>query len=544
MVAEPSARQPGRATLARASDVRSPGHSRRPSRPVPPGLPWVGVGLRTPWNGASAAERQNHGKTNNGTGRLLDLTHFVRVLRRRWQLLALIVLASVLGAAAAAWLQTPTYQTTIVLVATTGPAPDTDAGGTSQSQAAAQRALDLSRFAGTAPVVEEVVAEAADAAGLPARTPIDVTASADGASPFLSITVTDSEAAWAQAVANAYPAALPDALEGIDPGVAGSAQQLTTLTPAPLPGAPTSPDRGLYLAMGLLLGLVLGVGLVVLREATDREIHDPEDMARALNLPVLGVVPQREPKQPLPIRAAPNSPRAEAYRAVQASLAFARTDGPPRSLVVTSASSGEGVTTLAANVALALAGSGRRVVLVDANLRAPHLHELFGLPAGPGLAEVLAGQSTVAAALRDVSGTPLRVLPAGPPDAHQLEMLTGPRTPEVLQALLADCDVLVLDTPPVLPVADALFLAAHSAGVLLVARVGVATKDRLRRARDAVRTVQAPLVGLVVNGGEESPERLGPRRLPRSHRRSSAPPDTMEPARREESVQGSAPGVG
>jgi len=470
----------------------------------------------------------------------LDLNHLVRVLRRRWKLLALVVLASVAGAAAAAWLQTPTYQTTTVLVAPTTTATD----GASATQNAALRALDVARFAGTAPIIEEVVAQAAGNSGLTARAPSGVVASADGVSPFLNITVSDSDPQWAQAVANAYLPSLPEALEDIDPGVAGSAEQLTSLTAASLPEAPATPDRSLYLSMGLLLGLVLGFGLVVLWEALDNDIHDPEDMARALNLPVLGVVPQRDPKQLLPIRTAPNSPRAEAYRAVQTSLAFARADGPPRSIVVTSPSSGEGVTTVAANVALALAGSGHRVLLVDANLRTPSLHKLFDLPPGPGLAEVLAGQTTPSAVLRDLPDSSLRVLTAGASNAHQLERLTGPRTPQVLQQLQAECDVLILDTPPVLQVADALFLAAHSSGVLLVAKVGVATKDRLRRARDAVRTVQAPKLGLAVNGGQEGSERLGPRRLPASHRSSDPMARTAPVTEDEKPVRESVPGSG
>ncbi|HWU12061.1 MAG TPA: P-loop NTPase [Streptomyces sp.] len=466
------------------------------------------------------------------------MNHLVRVLRRRWQLLALVVLASIAGAAAAAWLQTPTYQTAAVLVSTTGTAVD----GTSATQNAAQRALDVSRFAGTAPVIEQVVTQAAGASGLTARAPAGVSTTADGVSPFLTITVSDSDPQWAQAVANAYLPTLPDALEDIDPGIAGSAEQLTSLTAAPLPGAPATPDRSLYLSMGLLLDLVLGFGLVVLWESLDRDFHDPEDMARALNLPVLGVIPQRDPKQVLPMRTAPSSSRAEAYRAVQASLAFARAEGPPRSIVVTSPSSGEGVTTVAANVALALASSGHRVLLVDVNLRAPSVHDLFELPPGPGLAEVLAGRITPSAALRDLPDTSLRVLTAGASNAHQLEMLTGPRTPQVLVELQADCDVLILDTPPVLQVADALFLAAHSAGILLVARVGVATKDRLRRARDAVRTVQAPKLGLAVNGGSESPEGLGPRRLPASHRSFDSAARTAPVTGDDKPVRESVPG--
>ncbi|RBY96255.1 hypothetical protein DQ237_10365 [Blastococcus sp. TF02-8] len=456
----------------------------------------------------------------------MDLQHFVRIVRRRWRLLALVVLASTLGAAAAAAVQRPAYETTSVLVATTGAISD----GAVPTQAAAQRALDLSRFAVTRPVVIEAVAEAARASGLPERTPDGISAEADGVSPFLTLTVTDRDPQWAQAVANAYLAALPDALDDIDPGVAASAEQLTSLTPAALPTTPSNPDWSLYLSMGLLLGLALGTGLVIFREAVQKDSHDPDDMARVLNLPMLGIIPLAEPKETLPLRASPTSPRAEAYRAVQASLSFLREDGPPRSLVVTSASSGEGVSTVVANVGLSLSGSGRRVILVDANLRRPSLHELFGLTLGPGLADALTERSTLAEALQTIEGTTLRVLSAGTSSDSHVEMLTSARMPELLRDLQKECDVLLLDTPPLLPVADALFLAVHAAGVLLVARVGTATGDRLRRTLDAMRTVNAPMVGFVVNGGEDDPERMGPRRLPRRHRERTTPPDDTNAA--------------
>jgi capsular exopolysaccharide synthesis family protein len=437
----------------------------------------------------------------------MNLNDYVRVLRRRWRLLGLVVLAAVAGAAGAAALQTPEYQATTVLVMTT----TTGSVEPGMQATTAAQAATIAQFMGTEPVTEAAVAAAASS-DLPARFPAGISATADGATPFITLTVTDSDPRWAQAVANAYAEATPAALEPIDPAVAATAEQVTPLSPAALPGAPSNPDWIRYLSLGLLLGLAFGVGIVALRESLDLQVRDPDDVSRTVDLPLLGAIPLLHAKETLPIRSSPRSPRAEAYRAVLAGLLNARKDGLPRALVVTSASSGEGVTTLTTNLALSIAGSGLRVTLVDGNLRAPRVAEVFGLENTAGLTDVISGRLDPAEALHTVPGTSLRILPAGSTIGGPVDQLTSPRTAEVLHMLEQDCDVLIIDTPPVLPVADALFLAPHATAVLLVARLGTTTRDRLRRARDAVRKVDVPILGVVVNGSGDQMEQLPPRR--------------------------------
>jgi succinoglycan biosynthesis transport protein ExoP len=441
----------------------------------------------------------------------VDLTSYIGILRRNVRLLALVVVVCVLGAAAAAWLQTPLYTATSTFVATV----EDDAGvreETVSRQLTAQRAATLAQFATTGPVQQAAFADASEATVQPDG-PTEVEASADGSAPFLSITVTSSSAEWAQAVANAYGSAMPGALTSIDPDVASAARQLNVLTPAGLPGQPSSPDRARYLLMGLLLGLVLGAGAVVLRESLDRQVAEPEDVGRALALPVLGAVPSEDPQRLLPMRSAPHSARAEAYRAVLANLPFLNNAADlPQSVMITGSSSGEGVSTLAANLAVALARGGRRVLLVDANLRNPRLHEIFDVPSGPGLAEVLAGQIAAEDATHLLDGGSLSVMTAGALPEDPVERLTSARATQVLAHLGKECDVVVFDTPPVLPMADALFLVRHVSAAVLTARVGATKKDDLRRAGDALYQVRAPLVGVVVNGTSGRARRLRPSR--------------------------------
>lgn len=442
----------------------------------------------------------------------MDLSFYLRVLRRNRLLLALVIAVCLAGAATAAWTRTPLYTTSTTLVATTAQAGDS-AGAASLAQATGERAALLAQFATTAPVQRAAVEAATRQTGLPAHAPESVTAQADGVSPFLTITVTDASPVWAQAVANSYRTAMPSALTAVDPAVAGAAEQLSVLTPAPLPSEPSSPDRTRYLQMGLLLGIVLAFGLVLLREALDRQITEAEDVGRALGVPVLGAVPHEDPKRALPMRSAPNSARAEAYRAILANLPFLNTpDDLPQQIMVTGTGPGEGVSTVAANLALALARSGRRVLLVDANFRNPRLHEIFDVPASPGLSEVLADRASVEDVVHVLDGGSLRVLTSGELPEDPVERLTSAHATDVLAHLEKYCDVVIFDTPPVVPVADALFLVRQVSAVVVTTRVRLTKKDQLRRAGDALYQVRAPVAGAVVNGTRGRSERLRPSR--------------------------------
>jgi capsular exopolysaccharide synthesis family protein len=461
----------------------------------------------------------------------LDLNNYVRVVQRHWKMLVLVIAVSVLGSTVAVWAQPTLYETSTTLVATVADEASPQDESTLR-QAAAQRAATLSQFAATVPVQQAVITAAARDTGLPARVPEEVVATADGATPFLRITVTDQDPRWAQAVATAYGTAMPAGLVDIDESVATAAEQVTTLTPALVPQTPVGPDRTQYLLLGALLGLVLGLGVIVLRESLARHVTEPEDVGRALALPVLGAIPQEEPKRALPMRSAPDSSRAEAYRAVLANLPFlTMPDDGPQALLITGTTSREGVTTLAGNLAVALSRSGRRVLLVDANLRDPRIHEIFDLPAGPGLSEVLAGEATVAEAEHVIDGGSLRVLTAGQPPAEPVERLTSAKATALLASIGSEADVVVFDSPPVVPVADALFLARQVGAVILTARVGTTRKDRLLRAGDALHQVRAPLAGVVVNGTASRDDRLRPRRRhgrapgrPAPHSTAPAPP--------------------
>lgn len=282
------------------------------------------------------------------------------------------------------------------------------------------------------------------------------------------------------------------------------------VTDESLADPPRAPSRPQPVRNGLLalpVGLVFGIGLVFLFEYLDDSIKSKDDLQRATGtaLPVLGLIPAvpwRDRAQAHVISLEdPTSPPSEAYRSLRTSVQFLGVDEPLHSLQITSASSGEGKTTTATNLALMLARAGERpVVVVDCDLRRPRLHEFFSLPNDIGFTSILLGEVPVSAALQRFDDEPgLAVLVSGPIPSDPSELLASRRTAEVLASLRADGALVVLDTPPVLPVTDALVVSKWVDATLLVTASGSTTRRQVQRALELLSQVEAPVVGTVLN---------------------------------------------
>jgi non-specific protein-tyrosine kinase len=195
----------------------------------------------------------------------------------------------------------------------------------------------------------------------------------------------------------------------------------------------------------------------------------------------------------------PRSPAAEAYRSLAANLQFAtQATGPsPRTIGLTSAGTGEGKSTTLANLAIALAEAGRRVIVIDADLRRPGLHSLFGLEQRDGLSSVLLGEQTQLP-LQDTGVAGLRLLTSGPPPANPLELLSSRRFEQVLDLAAEQADVVLVDTTPAAGLADAAVLAPRLGGMLLVVCAGRTKRDLARRAREQLERSGANLLGVVM----------------------------------------------
>jgi succinoglycan biosynthesis transport protein ExoP len=284
----------------------------------------------------------------------------------------------------------------------------------------------------------------------------------------------------------------------------GGAQLVTPAVPPVTPIRPTPKRNG---AIALVLGLVLGIAAAILREYLDDSLKTKEDVDRAATgLPVLGLIPAlpgwKDKKSALVVSLSdPKSPAAEAYRALRTSVQFLGIEKKLRAIQVTSPSAAEGKSTTIANLAVALAGAGQRVVAVDADMRRPRVDRFFGLDEKLGLTSILLGDASLEDALQSslaVEG--LSILASGPIPPNPSELLAGDQFRQLLRRLEDRFDVVLIDCPPVLPVTDATVLAASVDGTLLVATAGQTQRRELHRAAEMLQQVQAPVLGVVFNG--------------------------------------------
>jgi Mrp family chromosome partitioning ATPase/capsular polysaccharide biosynthesis protein len=284
--------------------------------------------------------------------------------------------------------------------------------------------------------------------------------------------------------------------------------------------------------LALALGLVLGVGLALLRETLDTRVRTADEVSQALGIPLLARLPR--PSKRLAARhllaslTQPSGASAESFRLLRTNLSFASLEHPARSILVTSALKGEGKTTTAANLAVTFARAGRRVALVDLDLRRPTLHKFFGLRSSPGLTDVVLGHSPLSDAMNAVlldSGRPsggphedtnghrtrglLEVLPAGQIPSDPAEFIETSSLGRLLDELHQHYDLVLIDSPPVLAVGDPLMLSARVDGVLLVARLALLRRPMLEELRRQLEMSPARLLGFVLASPEAEERSTG-----------------------------------
>jgi succinoglycan biosynthesis transport protein ExoP len=284
----------------------------------------------------------------------------------------------------------------------------------------------------------------------------------------------------------------------------------------PSDGAQIAPVLVQSLLLGAVVGLLMGVGLGLWAELADRSFRSPLDIRRHLGIPVLGHIPpirMNEPPEVKPhaaldsILAAhlrPHSAEAEAVRGIRTQLLFSTSGNEHQVIQVTSPNPGDGKSTLSANLAISLATSNKRVVLVDCDFRKPRIHRMFALPNPElGLALVVADQADLGAVIQGCEIENLSLLPCGPRPANPAELLTTPKFQEMLDELRANYDFVILDTPPVLAVSDPAAVAPRADGVILVFRMTKDARPAAERAMDDLTAVGGKLLGVVVNGSTE-----------------------------------------
>lgn len=269
---------------------------------------------------------------------------------------------------------------------------------------------------------------------------------------------------------------------------------------AVVPGSPIRPNKPQNIMFAGLLGVFLGLCLALLQELLDDRINSPEEAERVLRLPNLGHVPLVEEEGLRLIRDISTfSPLMESYRSLRTNINFAAVGSTLKSMVITSSVPAEGKSTTAANLAMAMALDGKRVIIVDADLRRPSLHKLFRLESSPGLTDVLVETYEIDDVIRPSGVENVSVIAAGSPPPNPAELLGSARMADLIKQLEAKADIVLFDSPPALAVADGVVLAARTNGVLLVIGYGETKKTNTRKAVELLRRANARVLGTVLN---------------------------------------------
>ena len=284
----------------------------------------------------------------------------------------------------------------------------------------------------------------------------------------------------------------------------GSPNTIAIIEPPIIPSAPIGPKVGQNVALAALIGLVLAIGAALLIEALDDTLKTPEDVRNLINLAPMGTITRIDTGDTYPeklvVSKFPLSSAAEAYRILRTNLQFKMVERSIRSLMVTSTQPMEGKSITTANLAAVLAQSGKKVILVDADLRRPTQHRVFELSNSTGVTGALLERNVnVSEFLREDVLDNLSIMSSGPLPPNPSELLGSKRMSELIAQLQERCDIVIFDTPPVMSVADATALASQVDGVLLVVDSGHTRRKMARLSYEALAAVGANVLGIVLN---------------------------------------------
>jgi polysaccharide biosynthesis transport protein len=287
-------------------------------------------------------------------------------------------------------------------------------------------------------------------------------------------------------------------------GISGELKtsNIRVVDPAETPQAPARPNKIANFSLSVVGGLFLGIGLAFLFEYADNRIKQPEELKAELGIPFLGMVPEFNPSQttgpPLIGNGMPHE-FSEAFRSIRTNIMFSSADSGAKSIAITSTGPGEGKSVVSSNVAMSLALAGQRVLLIDADMRRPKTHELFGQPLEPGLSNVMVGDAKASDAVKRTLTPNLWLMPAGKHPPNPAELLGSKRFRDFVGSLGDHFDSVVIDTPPVMAVTDACVIAHATTGVIFVVGSEMTSRGAAQAAIEQLDAVNARHLGGVLN---------------------------------------------
>jgi capsular exopolysaccharide synthesis family protein len=431
----------------------------------------------------------------------LDLRDYLRILRRNWILIVAATLIGLLLSGVASVLTRPTYTADtqlFVAIQSSGSVQELQQGNTF-GQARVQSYVKT--------VASPMVLQPAlDSLGLdltPEEFARRVTASTDLNTVLINISVFDESPVQAAAMAQAVATSLISAVDSLErPKTSGTSPvSLSIIKPATAPTAPSAPNTRLNLVLGVLIGFAIGVATAILRATLDNRIRGEADLRGVTNAPLLGGISfdQDATRKPLLTQTGTQSPRAESFRQLRTNLQFANVSGHAKSVLVTSSLPGEGKSTTATNLAIALAQAGQTVCLIDADLRRPMINEYLGLDRSAGLTTALVGTADVNELLQPWGDDSLYVLTSGQIPPNPSELLGSEEMKQLIMRLEQAFDTVVIDAPPLLPVTDAAVLSQHVGGVVVVVGTQKLKQHDLVKSLSALEMVGSNILGVVLN---------------------------------------------
>ncbi|MCU1656112.1 MAG: protein tyrosine kinase [Pseudonocardiales bacterium] len=429
----------------------------------------------------------------------MDLRSYLRALRKSWWVLLLFVVLGVAGGMFRNAQATRIYASHVTFYVSTPAA--TDANALSADQFAQRRTNSYVELLSSDRLANAVVSQTGLSVS-PGVIKGEISGSAQPNTVLLKATVKDPSPSRALAIAQGVATTFPTMVDGLDNrGLRTSTVVLNVVSGPTTSHTPVLPRKSLNITFGVGIGLIIGLVLAVLRELRDNTVRNIDALRAATDMGVIGDIPfdSAAKNEPLVVGSQLRGKRAEALRQLRTNLQFVNPDRPAKVIVVTSSTAGEGKSMTSTNLAVVFAEAGWHVLLIEADMRRPRAMDYLGIERAVGLTNVLIGQVSVDEVLQTWGSDGLHVLPSGSLPPNPSELLNSQNMEELIANLRTRFDMIIIDTPPLLPVTDAAVVSVLADGAVVVVRHGKTSRAQLTAALQSLDSVGARVLGTVLN---------------------------------------------